>query len=192
MPRLFGRTAIAVLAAGLTAIPLSMQAQSRATGVRYTANAINMNTGASGPVEIVVTRWSSDGERDRLMKVMLEQGPEKLLDVLQKMPRVGYLRTPDSIGWDIHFARRAPQPDGGERVVILTDRRIGFWEATNRPRTIDYPFTFIELRLKGDTDGEGKLSLATKIIGDKENNLITLENYDIQPVMLKNVKREKT
>lgn len=31
--------------------------------------------------------------------------------------------------------------DGGRDVVIATDRPIGFWEATARPRTIDYPFT---------------------------------------------------
>jgi len=36
------------------------------------------------------------------------------------------------------------------------------------------------------------MSLATKIIADKDNNIVTLENYDIQPVMLNNVKREKT
>jgi hypothetical protein len=35
------------------------------------------------------------------------------------------------------------------------------------------------------------MSLATKIIADKDNNIVTQENYDIQPVMLNNVKREK-
>ena len=73
----------------------------------------------------------------------------------------------------------------------MTDRRIGFWEASNQPRSIDYPFTVIELRLNRDGEGEGKMSLATKIIADKENNIVTLENYDIQPVMLNNVRREK-
>ena len=35
------------------------------------------------------------------------------------------------------------------------------------------------------------MSVATKIIADKENNIVTLENYDLQPVLLTNVKREK-
>jgi hypothetical protein len=76
-------------------------------------------------------------------------------------------------------------------VILLTDRRIGFWEAANRPRSIDYPFTVIELRLNRDGEGEGKMSVATKIIADKESNMVTLENYDIQPVLLTNVRREK-
>ena len=47
----------------------------------------------------------------------------------------------------------------------------------------------IELRLNGEGEGEGKMSLATKVIYDRERNSVTLENYDLQPVLLTNVKR---
>jgi hypothetical protein len=153
--------------------------------------AVNMDNGRTSTVEMVVNRWSTEAERQRLLSVLLEKGPEKLLDVLQKMPRVGYFRTPESTGWDLHYARRTPLPDGGERVVMATDRRINFWEAMNRPRSIDYPFTFIELRVNSDGEGEGKMSIATKITVDKETNTIVLEDYGTQPVLLKSVKRER-
>jgi len=192
MSGLFHRaSAVAIGIITLAAISDVPSAQTMGTPERYAANAINMNRGAAGTIEIAVNRWSSDKDRDRLMSVLLEKGPEKLLDVLQDMPRMGYFRTPNSIGWDIHFARKMPLPDGGERVVLVTDRRINFWEAANRPRSIDYPFTVIELRINKDGEGEGKMSIATKIIPDKENNIVTLENYDIQPVLLTNVHREK-
>ena len=192
MPRPFRRLSVVVaVCSAAAAISLSLHAQTMGTPERYSANAINMNRGAAGPIEIVVNRWSSEKDRDALMSVMMNKGPEKLLDALQDMPRAGYIRTPDSIGWDLHFARKMPGGDGGERVVLLTDRRIGFWEATNRPRSIDYPFTVIELRLNRDGEGEGKMSVATKIIPDKQNNIVTLENYDIQPVLLTTVRREK-
>jgi len=55
---------------------------------------------------------------------------------------------------------------------------------SNQPRSIDYPFTLIELRLNKDGEGEGKMSLATKIIADKENNIVMLENYAIQPLYI--------
>ena len=119
----------------------------------------------------------------------MEKGPEKLLDTLQSLPRVGYIRTPNSIGYDLHYARKAPLPEGGERVTLATDRYIGFWEAANRPRTIDYPFTVIELRLNSDGVGEGKMSIATKITMDKDKKQIELENYGTQPVLLNNVRR---
>jgi hypothetical protein len=192
MPRLFRSiTAVAAVCSAVAVLSLVLDAQTMGTPERYTANAINMNRGAAGPIDIVVNRWSTDAQRDKLMAVMMSKGPEKLLDALQDMPRMGYLKTPDRIGWDVHFARKIPSPDGGERVILVTDRRIGFWEAANRPRSIDYPFTVVELRLNRDGEGEGKMSVATKIIPDKENNMVTLENYDIQPVLLTNVRREK-
>ncbi len=142
-------------------------------------------------VEISVERWSSDADRDRLLNVLMEKGPEKLLDTLQSMPRVGYFRTPNTLGYDLHYARHQPLPDGGERVVLATDRRIGFWEAANQPRSIDYPFTVIELHLNADGEGEGKMSIATKITADKESKIVVLEDYANQPVRLQSVKRER-
>jgi hypothetical protein len=111
--------------------------------------------------------------------------------VLQDIPRVGYFRTPSSVGWDLHYAQKTPLEDGGERVVIATDRRINFWEARNRPRSIDYPFTVIEMHLNKDGEGEGKMSIATKITVEKDHSTIVLENYGIQPVLLQSVKRER-
>jgi hypothetical protein len=192
MPRLFRRiSTVAVAVAAAAALAAVAHAQTNGTPERFVANAVNMNRGAAGTIEIAVNRWSTDADRNKLMSVMMDKGPDKLLDVLQDLPRMGYFRAPGNVGIDIHFARRIPLPEGGERVVLVTDRRIGFWEAANQPRSIDYPFTVIELRLNKDGEGEGKLSLATKIIADKENNIVTLENYDIQPVMLNNVRRER-
>jgi hypothetical protein len=129
-------------------------------------------------------------ERDRLLSVLMEKGPEKLLEVLQKNPRVGYIRTPDSIGYDLRFAQRLKGEDGGERMVLMTDRYISFWEAVNRPRTIDYPFTVIDLRVGPGGEGTGKMSLFAKIAADKKNNTIILEDYGTQPVLLQGLKKE--
>jgi hypothetical protein len=166
--------------------------QSNTPAEKYTAFAVDMarpGRAAAGVVEISISRWSSDAERDRLLKVLKEQGPDKLLDVLRDLPRVGYIRTPTSLAYDLRFARKVPGEDGGEVISLLTDRYISHWEAVYRPRTIDYPFTLIELRIGADGKGEGKMSLATKITADR--NTIVLENYSAQPVLLNNVNREK-
>jgi hypothetical protein len=157
---------------------------------RYRASAINSNNGQAGNIDITVTRWSTDKQRDALMSVVRQKGPEKLLDALQDMPAVGHFGAPGNLSWDIHFARKMALPDGGDRVVLITDRRIGFWEAANQPRLIDYPFTVIELHLR-DGEGEGKMSIATKVIYDQKENMISLENYQTSPVQLTNIKRER-
>jgi hypothetical protein len=87
---------------------------------------------------------------------------------------------------------KVPAADGGERIILATDRYISFWEARNQPRSIDYPFTVIEIHMNADGEGEGKLSLATKVVVEKNTNTIVLENYDIQPVLLKSVRRQST
>ena len=168
-------------------------AQTAVTPERYVATAVNLGQpGPTGPwtVEMVINRWSTDAERDRLISRLIQKGPEALLETLRELPRVGYIRTPDSLGYDLHFARKQPLGDGGERVSLATDRYISFWEATQRPRTVDYPFTYIELRLGPDGMGEGRMSIFTKIVYDKKENAIVLENYGTQPVLMQNVRKE--
>ena len=160
---------------------------------RLTAFAVDMNpAGATGtdPVDIVITRWSTPDERDKLVNTLLENGASKLADVLDDMPQTGLLRTPQTtLGVDFHFASHRTLPDGSERIVLLTNRPVNYWSTLRRPELADYPFTMIEIRLAADGKGEGKLSLATRISADKENNTIQLENYDAQPVLLKSVTR---
>jgi hypothetical protein len=186
MKKLSALTAACVVAAGLAVL-----AQTNGVAERFTAMAVNMNNGGSGTIEMVVNRWSTDAERTKLLTTLSEKGPEKLLDVLQALPRVGYFRLNGGLGYDLHYARQTKGEDGGERVVLATDRRIGFWEAANQPRSIDYPFTIVELHLNNDGEGEGKLSLATKVTMDPTHTTITLENYATQPVLLQSVKRER-
>jgi hypothetical protein len=190
-PRVAGAHALMVALALLATLA---PAQTRAVADSFTAFAVNLDsttplaTGA-GQVEFVVDRYSTESETNRLMTTLLEKGPEQLLDELQDLPRIGYIRTPGSLAYDLRFARKVRDEEGGDRITIMTDRYITVWEAANRPRTIDYPFTVIELRLNRDGEGEGKLSLFTKIEADKRNNTIVLENYGTQPVLLKNVRR---
>ena len=173
------------------------QAARQAGGVteRFSAVAINMGgfgPAQAGPVEIVITRWSTDAERERLTAVLMDKGPEALLSALRDTRRVGYFRTPNSLGYDLHFAWDAPQADGGRHIVLATDRPIGFWEAADQPRSIDYPFTLVELRLNRDGEGEGKMSIAARITANKEFNLIELEDYALQPVRLTSVRSVRT
>jgi hypothetical protein len=164
---------------------------SRAANGRLSCTAFAVSTGGpvSSPVatqvDIVVERWSADAERRRLIEAMKEsQGA--MLETLRDLRRVGSIRTPGNLGWDLHYAHETPGEDGGRHIVIATDRPMPIWEVANRPRTVDYPFTFIEMRLR-DGEGEGKLSLATQVISSRDGRFVQLENYDTQPVQLNRI-----
>jgi hypothetical protein len=179
-----------LLAAG--ALPAA-QEEAAALPQRFSAFAVSLGgprtPSGTARVDITIARWSTPEEREKLQTTLLEKGPEKLLDVLRDMKPVGTIQTPGRIGYDLRYANHRVDGDGVERIFIATDRPISFWEAANRPRLSDYPFTFIEMRINKDGQGEGKLNIATQInvVGD----VVQLVNWDAQPIALNQVRREK-
>lgn len=179
-------------------------AQTNGEKLEITAWAVNMSnigTGTTAVVDFTVTRWSTDQERQALIDVMLEKGQDGLLAAFQKMPAHGRMRFPQwqgrdplnaRLGWDIRYAWQEPQPEGGRRIVLALDRYMSFWEVRNRPRTVDYPFTLIEMRVDKNGEGSGKMSVATRINFDKKKNVIELENFASEPVRLQKVKVKTT
>ena len=157
----------------------------------FTAVAVvnnNLGSGA-GTVLISVDRWSGEAERTRLVNTLVQKGPKELLDQLQDMRPVGRIRTPDSLGYDLRYAHQTRGEDGERRIVIATDRPIGFWEASRRPRTIDYPFTVIQMEIPREGKGSGTISYATKIVA--KDHTIELENFASAPIMLNQIEVRK-
>jgi hypothetical protein len=162
--------------------------------VRFTAFAIdvnNMGRSHSGTIDIAVSRWSTEAEREALQKTFFDKGPQKLLDALQDAKPVGYIKGLQTLAWDLRFARQVQLDEGVTQILLLTDRPIGFAEARNQARTMDYPFTLIDLRIKKDGTGEGKAAVATQITFNKKKNVVELENYSSEPVRLNNIKIDK-
>ena len=171
--------------------------------VRITGWALSFGTvatGANQTIQIDIDNWSTTAQRDRLIAVFMEKKQKGLQDALQDMPEIGRWRFPGYIGPDpnniyrlgtpIRYAMNHPGPDGTRRVVTLTDRVIGFREARDQPRTIDYPFTLMEMRFDASGKGEGRMASHTMITFDKKKNVIELEYYSSEPVRLNELKLE--
>jgi hypothetical protein len=180
------RTAVALVVAAAITSSWAV-AQTNAPKEEFSAVAIVNNNISSGieRVMIQITRWSSEEEGKRLVATLREKGPGSLLDELQDLKPVGTIRTPDSLGYDLRYAHQEKMPDGGRRVVIATDRPISFWEARNQPRTIDYPFTVIQMEFGPEGKGKGTMTYATRIT--PRGDLIELENFSSAPVMLNDI-----
>ena len=116
-----------------------------------------------------------------------------LATALSKAPTVGYFWTNEVVGYSIKYAYRTPLPDGGERIILATDRRLGGGTAGWKPNATgtptDYDFTLIEVRIDPKGVGEGKASLTSKVIFDSEAKTVALENYSSTPVLLQGVKK---
>ena len=194
---------LSIVTAVLLLAPATASVRAQQEQLEIDAFAINMSniaTGANARVDITINSWSTPEEREQLIMTMIEKGSGALLKALQKSSvkgrfRIPTARPPDphhlSLGLDIRYAWQVPRPDGGKRIVLALDRYIGFAEARNQPRSIDYPFTVIEMHVNGDGDGQGTMSVATKVIADKDKQSITLENFGTTPVLLQAVKRQR-
>ena len=155
----------------------------------FSAGAIDLNgmRATTGQVDINVDRWSTPAERQKLLAALKESSSEGLLKALQSTKEVGRIHTPDSIGYTLRYASQHPGKDGGRDIVLVTDRPISFWEAVNRPRSVDYPFTLIQMHINKDGKGEGKLAIATRITSDPDTKEIEIEDYANQPIRLVDV-----
>ena len=146
--------------------------------------------------EIAIERWSTKAERTKLLEFVEtakygEGGQRKLLNALQKVkPRAGFIRTPNSIGWDLRYAVENTLQDGTRQLVICTDKPVSFAAAASDSRAMDYPFTLIEMRFaKPGEKGEGKMLAATSIM--VKNGRLELENYGQEPVRLTEITEQE-
>jgi hypothetical protein len=181
-----------VLGSALTLGTAYPAAREAGLPLRLSAHLVNLSTfgatGSLGTVEIVVTRWSTDAERDRLLGAMHDGGMTSLPEMLRNLPSIGYIRTPHDVPFEIHYAHRSAIGGGANRVVVATDRYIPFQQSSEHSKLLDYPFTFVEVRLDQAGKGEGRMSVAARLTSDGNGQLVVLEEYGSEPMRLQEVK----
>jgi hypothetical protein len=181
---------LATVAAILSCIA-GIAAQTHGVREDFTAVAIASDEFGSGAgtVLIRITRWSTEAERTRLVNTLQQKGSRALLDELSDQRPVGTIRTPDSLAYDLRYAHQTKGEDGERQIVIATDRPIGFWESASSARTLDYPFTVIQMQIGPDGKGKGTMSYATRIRA--YGKVIELENFSTAPIMLTDIEAKK-
>jgi len=122
------RTLFAAVVAAVVASAVPAAQSNMAQPMKLTSFAVDMSATAprnnTTPLDITVNRWSTDAERDKLRET-LAKGQDALLAALQKLPVVGYVNTPGSLRWDLHFARQTPLAEGGQSIILANDHGVG-------------------------------------------------------------------
>ena len=155
----------------------------------FTARAVQMQTGMTGPVDMNITRWSTDEERQKLLDLLAEAGQPAMMAELQKLPQTGYMKMPNTMGVGLFYARENNLPDGTRQIVLGTARSVGM--AARAPQASQYDATIVELHFpKGSEKGEGKIVMAGKVSVGKDGK-IQINNYQGEPVRLMDVREVK-
>ena len=160
----------------------------------FTGTTVNLNPGAGMRLQINVFKWATETERDALLSVLTDKSDSGLGAALEKAPTIGYIWDGGHLGYSLRYAQKVPQPDGGERIILLTDRPLGSWgreawKPSGPAPAPAYSFTLVELRLDKHGRGDGKMSLAARVTADTDAHTVTLENYAAAPVLIDDVKR---
>jgi len=196
-----------IIAFGLTLVATPAEAGPQEK-FKETYNAFAVSMGTSNPpvippgtrtsVQINITRWSTDEEREELLTQLIENGQEALNKSLNKQEETGWIRAtgPTRAGMGntfpserLRYAREYKGEDGKRRIVLALDRPISMAEAVYQPRWRDYDVTLIVLDIDAEGKGEGQLAMAVKLDVDRENKRLVIENFGTEPVRLMSVRK---
>lgn len=184
---------ILALAAGLI-VAAAPQQEPKPAPEFYHATAVD-TTGVTGgsslfELEITVDRYSTIAESEAFQTAYQKRKQEGLVDAMQKAPRVGAFRVPGNLSYELRYAIHFPGRDNRRRIILVTDRPVGFLEASQRPRSLDYPFLVIELRVDASGVGEGQI-MYPAAVGFERANQISIEELLDRPIQLTKVRQRK-
>ena len=146
--------------------------------------------GKSFGLTIYVYGLTSDGEVDELVATLKSKGQDGLVSKLEDMKDKGRVSPTGSVGTGTRIVRIRPTKDGGQHIVLATNRPISFPELYNSTRTKDYPISIVVLNVDKDGKGTGTFAPLCKVKFNKKHEL-EIENYGQKPFRLANVYREK-
>jgi hypothetical protein len=183
----------------MAAIAMFMASKAFAAGPRlvadtFTATTANM-TPAGVTLRLQIIEWQ-DAEARAQAVATLAAGAEGAA-ALGKLPTVGYVWPNGSpVGYSLKYTHREPMAGGGERVTLVTDRRLGSfdfkgWSVASPAVGGDRPYSVIELELNPDGTATGTFSLAADVALDETAGTVALAEHAGAPPLLTNVVHEK-
>lgn len=154
----------------------------------YSATAFAARTGANSlGITIYIDDYTTDAEVHELAQTLKTGGSDALLKAMDKTkPKKGRVAVVGRTGNEVAIIRSRPAGKGKRRLILVTERPIGFLELRQGTRSRDYQFGVIELVLDEKGKGEGLALPAAKIWFNKKGEL-EIEHLGMEPVRLVNV-----
>jgi hypothetical protein len=160
---------------------------------QYAATAIGQAGPAAGKtfgLSVYIDGLTSDGEIQELIGILKAKKQDGIVSAMQNMKDMGRVSPTGSVGVGMRVVRIHHNGQGGQHIVLATDRPISFGELYNATRSRDYPIAILTMDIDKDGKGSGTFAPACKVKFNKKNEL-EIENFSQKPFRLTNVYREK-
>ena len=120
------RIVAACAAAAFLVLTPTAPAAPRAVAATFTATTTSM-TPADVKLRIQILEWSEAGARADVVAALADAA--EAAKALAPLPTVGYVWPAGSpVGYSVKYAHRTPAPNGGERITLVMDKRIGSYD----------------------------------------------------------------
>ena len=157
---------------------------------KFRANAYSVNLGEAKLLYLTIYEWTTPEKRQALLQTFADGGSEALYKALDKEGEKANLRLPHALGYEMRYAFQV-EVGGKRRIVLATDRPLGFLELARNARSTDYNVTLVVLDVDPETgEGEGHAIGGAELSVDKDGQL-QIELPGTQPARLSKVKRQK-
>jgi len=154
----------------------------------YTGTAVAIGGalgGASRGFTLEITSYTPPEEVQQDLETLRTQGQDGLYKAIEKKKLGNFAFTGD-VGRDVNFVTQTDMEEG-RKITILFERWLKFFELRRGTRSVDYPFTYVELFMEG-RKGEGSLIGAAKVYLDKKHpSTLDVENFGTYPARLMGV-----
>ena len=161
--------------------------------MQFSATAIGQAGVAAGKsfgLTVYVQGLTTDGETEELVATLKHKGQDGLVSAMQDIGDKGRIAPAGSVGTGMRVVRIHPTKDGGQHIVLATDRPISLPELYNSTRSTNYKIGIVVLTVDKDGKGTGTFSPLCKVKFNKSNEL-EIENYGQKPFRLANVYRQQ-
>lgn len=168
----------------LAAVPVLGQEAATFTGTAVIyGSGVNIRT-TTRNFTFRLTGQTSSQEVSRLVDVLQKDGQDGLLKELEKQ-KVGTFSLDSQVARDVNAAY-VNEVDGKTRIRAVFARWLGFGELRGGYRSVDYPFSYVEIIVDPKTGkGEGTFIPAARI--RYKNNDIEIEDFGTFPGRLMGV-----
>ena len=111
-----------------------------------TAYGTSTQLGRNVGVTIIIYEFSTPENRQALVEAFQKGQNQGLVNALSKMPAVGRIQIPGTLGYDLSFIRMIPSQTG-RTIRFVTNRKITFGEAYSDSQSQSFDLTAGEVQL---------------------------------------------
>lgn len=163
----------------------------------YTGTLISYGTGrnirtTTTTFTLIINGETPESEVNRLVGILQEGGQDRLQDAIRNSD-LGSFAVGSRVGRDLNVVT-VDEVNGRTRIRALFERWIQFGELRWGARSVDYPFSYLELFIDPRTGrGDGTLIEAAQIRWkrnrDSDQYVVEIENFATYPARLMGVNR---